>query len=326
MAISLREAKLQADRLSSRLKMLGVDIKRTQALEAVAAVYNFPNWLKFKDSLDKHHGPAPQASTADRGPHRILLLRPGEGKTSIMAMLFENEVKKKQSIPLWITCGETLPQHILSDDTLESVSIITADFSDEGEILALPGLDKGSTGIWVRLHHPAMSPHTPHGRSIRAKAMIGLLASIKREWPERIASEINWCLIDEFNRLDQNHPGLLNSALPDFAGTNITLVISTPHLPSAAPPGYRIISSRGTAELPMKGLVFCTAKDVVIADDDRNIVPGMDSPPTYVEGIAKQVLGAIRDKENNYPVRGRNARKGQAAAIPVRVEAAGAPA
>lgn len=48
MNITLKEAKQQADRLSARLAELGVAIKRTQALEAIAAVHNYADWNRFQ--------------------------------------------------------------------------------------------------------------------------------------------------------------------------------------------------------------------------------------------------------------------------------------
>lgn len=51
MNISLREVKKQADRLTARLKTLGVEIKRTQALEGVAAVHDFTDWNRMQASL-----------------------------------------------------------------------------------------------------------------------------------------------------------------------------------------------------------------------------------------------------------------------------------
>ncbi|MBP8275554.1 MAG: hypothetical protein KAX55_01500 [Propionivibrio sp.] len=51
MNLSLREAKNQATRLTARLKTLGVEIKRTQALEGVAAVHNFTDWNRMQASL-----------------------------------------------------------------------------------------------------------------------------------------------------------------------------------------------------------------------------------------------------------------------------------
>lgn len=45
--ITVKQAKKAADRLAERFATLGVKIKRTQALEAVAAIFGAENWNVF---------------------------------------------------------------------------------------------------------------------------------------------------------------------------------------------------------------------------------------------------------------------------------------
>lgn len=47
MSDQIKTAKAQADKMSARLKQLGVEIKRTQCLEAIAAINNHPSWNHF---------------------------------------------------------------------------------------------------------------------------------------------------------------------------------------------------------------------------------------------------------------------------------------
>lgn len=49
---ALKQAKSQATKLSTRLKQLGVDIKRTQSLEAIAAINNYPDWNRFSAAIE----------------------------------------------------------------------------------------------------------------------------------------------------------------------------------------------------------------------------------------------------------------------------------
>ncbi|WFG00131.1 glyoxalase superfamily protein [Aeromonas caviae] len=51
MSDAIKTAKLQADKMSARLKQLGVVIKRTQCLEAIAAINNYPDWNRFSAAL-----------------------------------------------------------------------------------------------------------------------------------------------------------------------------------------------------------------------------------------------------------------------------------
>lgn len=52
MSDAIKTAKSQAEKMSTRLKQLGVEIKRTQCLEAIAAIYNYPDWNRFVAAVE----------------------------------------------------------------------------------------------------------------------------------------------------------------------------------------------------------------------------------------------------------------------------------
>lgn len=307
MDISLREAKQQADRLTSRLKALGVDIKRTQALEGIAAVHNFSDWNRFQANLDPTHVlPAPMAAAsegdlvANRGPHRVLMLRPGEGKTSILTLIFAEAIREKSGIPIWIDCNDGSARHALPPFVLDHTTTITAQFDEQGQIGALPELDPNCRAIWVSLYNPTIRPYSPDGLAIRTRAFIKLLSLIRSTWPDSITKRINWALMDEFTALDIEHPGLLDTAMPDFAGQNTTIVIATQYMATSrvasSPLQCRIISSRDTANMAAFKDSISKTDDLVIADTNISLPPSLAATETLVENLAKLVLVSLQRK------------------------------
>lgn len=51
MSDAIKTAKSQAEKMSTRLKQLGIEIKRTQCLEAIAAINNYPDWNRFSAAM-----------------------------------------------------------------------------------------------------------------------------------------------------------------------------------------------------------------------------------------------------------------------------------
>lgn len=304
MDISLREAKQQADRLTSRLKALGVDIKRTQALEGIAAVHNFSDWNRFQANLDPTEVLPAQVAASEgdppksRGPHRVLMLRPGEGKTSILTLIFADAIREKSGIPLWIDCNDGTARHALPPFVLDHTTTITAQFDEQGQIGPLPELDPNCRAIWVSLYNPAIRPYSPDGLAIRTRAFIKLLSLIRSTWPDSITKRINWALMDEFTALDIEHPGLLDAAMPDFAGQSTTVVIATQYMATSraasSPLKCRIISSRDTANMAVFKDSIGKTDDLVIADTNISLPPSLETTETLVESLAKLVLVSLQ--------------------------------
>ena len=87
---SIAEAKSQADRLTARLNELGVNLKRTHALEAIAAIYNYSDWNRFQAAASEVDLPVElptepkEATISNYGRHKVIALRPGEGKSTML--------------------------------------------------------------------------------------------------------------------------------------------------------------------------------------------------------------------------------------------------
>lgn len=314
MDISLREAKQQADRLTSRLKELGVNIKRTQALEGIAAVHNFSDWNRFQAGRNSKALPADAAHTNERsaadiiqgrGPHRVLLLRPGEGKTSILTLIFAEAMREQSGVPIWIDCDDGVSRHNIPSFVLDQTTIVTAHFDSQGNIEVLTEIDPDCRGIWVSLLNTEIRPYSANGLEIRARALINLLALIRNEWPKLFTSRISWALFDGFSSVSGEYPTLFSNALPEFAGHNTTVVIASQltamHIAASSPLRCRFISSKDTQ---MVGSKFKDAvsplDDLVIADANLSLPPSLESTESLVESFAKLVLVGLTHRDVKY--------------------------
>lgn len=97
--ISIPAAKAQATLLQKRLNELGVSIKRTQAIEAVAAIHNFEDWNRFKAHVD---GNPAIASRTCMKECKILVAPPGYGKSTTMETIFTLQAKTGNDTPVYI--------------------------------------------------------------------------------------------------------------------------------------------------------------------------------------------------------------------------------
>lgn len=308
MSISLQEAKHEAGRLTSRLKALGVDIKHTQSLEGIAAVHNFSDWNRFQSSLNSIPVSRVFDSTTDRsrrGPNRVLVLRPGEGKTSIMALIFANAVREQAGIPLWIDCCGEESLSIFSTHTRDHTELVSVSFDSEGQILEMPSVSADCRGIFVRLRNPEVNSLTANGMAVRTKAFVNLLAYIKKSWPRGIVDRINWVLIDEFARLDERYPRLFDGAIHEFAGKHSTVVIGTQNIETGVAANsalkFRFISSTETAKfVTVLNSGAIATRDLVIGDANVGLEPTFSSSSTFVEDLTKLTLVKLHKVSVDY--------------------------
>lgn len=96
-----KDIKLQANVLLERLRHLGVNIKSTQALEAVSALLDSSDWNRLNAKigrLDTSSGLLFQPKE-----HKILVTPPGYGKTRTLMNIFKREVEEGIRIPVYVT-------------------------------------------------------------------------------------------------------------------------------------------------------------------------------------------------------------------------------
>lgn len=187
-------AKSRAQHLAARLKALGVNLRHTQALEALAASEGFRDWNRYQAHLESSPQHLPRPSVERK---RVLFLgRPGTGKTracmewafalSSPRPLWENGISsgvEGTTAVLWVegvpdtSNYDTLPSHVKP-----SVDRIEVLFDENGVLLpgALQGLPNGrSWWVHVRPAFSAPSMYSQAGEKIYAAAMDAVLEALR---------------------------------------------------------------------------------------------------------------------------------------------------
>lgn len=116
MSDQIKTAKAQADKMSVRLKQLGVEIKRTQCLEAIAAINNYPSWNHFRAAIGSStEGGAPHATEPAMERYIVGGLRGAQWSPHVRKVFFDAiaaghqpvyvELKSSTSKPLAVPAG-----------------------------------------------------------------------------------------------------------------------------------------------------------------------------------------------------------------------------
>lgn len=220
----------QVARLQERLKSLGVDIKRTQAHEAVAAVYGFSDWNRFQSQLDRTQtanikpSQTPlQSSKKTPSEHQMLLLRPGEGKSLALLFSLVDGFQKNDGIRLIIDCCDDGSAYQRFPEAIkERVIHIPFSYDEKGHVKTIKySLDDsldGMNAIYISLGCMGFE----HARSI---AFCHAIEHIFSEWPKSILDQIKVLFVDDAGRLDDKVADIFDVALQRFHlnGTQIIM-------------------------------------------------------------------------------------------------------
>lgn len=299
MSQPLKEAKLQADRLTQRLRDLGVTLKRTQALEGIAAVHNFTDWNRYQAHLERAAsgdvellgaGTFPPASAASSTAHRVLLMRPGEGKSSILALMLADEIRTGRGIPVWIDCNNGSPSHVLPPFVAEQVSRIDVHF-DKDEI-DFPEPPRSPRAIWISL--TGLQTYNDEGKWNRTRAFCALAEALRTSWPASLVSRFSLTLIDETHVLDESQPVVFGNAIPALAFDRAQVLVATQYLQSipACPIDFELISTKETINhLMFTGRLQLDIDRVHFADAARlsRTAPALDDERFSVDAAASLI-------------------------------------
>lgn len=293
MDISLREAKKQADRLIARFKELGIEIKRTQALEGVAAIHNFSDWNRFQS----HASIAPKLKPSL--PNRLLYLRPGEGKSSTLALLFSDAIRLGNGVPVWIDCNDGSTDLALPSLIDDQVMKITVEFDSDGQLGDLPPVPASVKAIWIALHNPMMRPYLEGGRDARTKAFINL-SKASSSWLKHIKANINLVLLDELHVIEQSQSNIYTSAFSDWTSDSVMLIAATQYIkdiPDHAMEQFEVITTNDSAKGNDQ---LIKARKLVALDFSSETAQLIDQwlqdDSLIVEGTAKLVLTDLHRK------------------------------
>lgn len=146
-----KDVKNQAAALSERLKFLGVDIKNTQALEAVSALLNSSDWNRLSAKLSTL-----TASDApfQRRENKILVGAPGVGKTQTLMSIFKRELEQGEKIPVFVTfqsAKDLLQYWESTSDVMKQCQVININYDSSNFITDVEPIDPKARGVIVVL-------------------------------------------------------------------------------------------------------------------------------------------------------------------------------
>lgn len=164
-------AKSRAQRLGARLKELGVTVRHTQALEALAAAEGFRDWNRYQASLE--HAELPLEA---RGKRVLLVGRPVTGKTTACQ---EWAFKESQSVVLWVEgVGNTSSYDRLPAEVQERTEKIDVHFGPDGQFLSSLPVPNGKSW-WIRLS-PEDEKTIDYSSKAYSRGIDGLLMALRK--------------------------------------------------------------------------------------------------------------------------------------------------
>lgn len=224
---------LQATRLTDRLISLGVTLKRTQALEGIAAIYGFSDWNRFQAQLsapikDINKVASTQKRTQpSKNPvdHQVLLMRPGEGKSLAILYALVDAIEKNNGIRLVIDCLDNGSGYDrLPESIKEKVLHLPFYFNNEDDFDTLSSRIEGSlgsiNGIYIGLGCPG-------NELFRSQVFCALVDRIFSIWPQSVLDQINVVMVDDFSRMDDKCSSIFDVALNQFHLNGTQIILSS---------------------------------------------------------------------------------------------------
>lgn len=193
---TIEEAKKQANRLSIRLSTLGVEVKRTQALEGVAAIHGFPSWNHMSAQMQCDAvvlAPPPKemvdysgdSATSDQYLRYNIFAGPsGVGKSFTLGRLAAWLTQRGQRVAMINLCSfycHGWDKEAFPVDPIE----IEVTHDQRWEKLIQNAAGGASLYVNIRLDR----------RPDNIAFLIAFVRRLRKEWP------YDWLLVDEFDYL-----------------------------------------------------------------------------------------------------------------------------
>ena len=184
-------AKARAKLLSQRLAQLGVSIRHTQALEALAASEGFSDWNRYQAHLQHH----PRSSSRQEEASLTFLgLRPGTGKTT--AAVRHCQSRRDAGPILWINLVDQNGP-ALATQPGDRAAVLAYD--SEGKLSPVPRLEHPGVTMLSLTAGPGTPMYSPAGDQALEQAFDHLMAHLEQ------AFEAGWrpatVILDEAHRL-----------------------------------------------------------------------------------------------------------------------------
>lgn len=219
----LKEAKQQSSRLKTRLSELGVTIKHSQALEAIAAINKHPDWNHYAAALKDtpvpyNASPVFKESFIDSFNDSILALRnliskvgqkfsyqtdnnltllamaPGKGKSLTLQHLIADSLNQNETC-IYVDCLNGSSLNYFSETILNKATVIQADLHDAEipDIFQIP--EKISNVLLFKIDFGNLNHHN------RQYVFSRFLNDLLRLLPSTFLSGLAYLLVDDFQSI-----------------------------------------------------------------------------------------------------------------------------
>lgn len=208
---AIASAKLQASRLTTRLAAFGFELKRTQALEAVAAVHGFSDWNTFQGSeaTKRTNNGAVEDSPARAGIREVLVAPPGISKSAVLAFVFSDALKSGGGCPVWIDVTDGGSYAHLPHSIKDATTRIIVRHDSTGRLTQPIVYPTHAKALYVSFHQT--EGERPDFVGTPCRALLNLAKLFSKVWfPKETPWRTPLICIDEVHRL-----GSLKS--PEFA-------------------------------------------------------------------------------------------------------------
>jgi hypothetical protein len=217
-------AKHIAEKLRNRLKLMGIPLKNTQALEAVSFLANSSDWNRLRAQLSRS-GNSSGGFTPKES--KILLGVPGIGKTSTLLEIFEIEMNVGNRVPVMICSAGTELKSTFKSALGKGAQIMFLSKEPSGDGLVYKGnIDAGAKGIIVGLDSRSIG-------DLRSMKSAGLLVHFVDEMdslvPIQVLERLGTLMIDEMTAIETGDFAS-DSKLYESLGASFSSLMSKKHL------------------------------------------------------------------------------------------------
>lgn len=155
--LTVSGAKALARGMVERMGAIGVPMTLAQALEAVAASNNFPDWNRFRDALKKGRVQCSLWQEEQR-PHRLVATAPGYGCAALIEHEFLLEARQPGVLPVMIRFNDAPYGSYLFQQIVPSanVTVVDASYNEDApdKIVFRGRLPLDGTGLIINIWSP----------------------------------------------------------------------------------------------------------------------------------------------------------------------------
>ncbi|MBI6882317.1 glyoxalase superfamily protein [Pseudomonas putida] len=230
--------KSHASILTERLKKMGIQIKRTKALELVSELHDQSDWNRLQAKLKKSQPKKPRASTAAAQCDAFFVVGPQlSGRTEALKTLFELECAEGHTSPVFISIsGDAQVYKGEVDRFVSQRSVMTINYDSNGVKDFNPDKSFGHTverpGVLFN-----MVPVRKGDRTGVGHAIAQLFTSLSGYLPYHLRDNVGSVLVDGIHEAPEAEQELIYAGLAEMAKSfkkTFRRAVFTSDVPAAA--------------------------------------------------------------------------------------------